>query len=288
MAALQDQLSLLILYRWERLQYDALFLFCDLKNGKILGTFESPTINMSIMECRISPDGAKIAVLFYFRPDNQSAFRYDLYIFGSKSCRVLDVINCNMEVRPYVNFDPRYRSSRLAIVNYSDPSQGKDALVTYCLDSHKVIATSHLMLSIIYAGGYFCTNYSRDGRFLILQKISDNLNGVHCYSDCYIFDSNNLQLLKHYYASLQPFSTLCDSNYAPHFSLCGSRMCALSEENVEEQRRLQMSVYQLPRPMGLQEQCRISILQRLGSMEKVKKLPLPRSLQAFLSFSPQL
>ncbi|KAK2162760.1 hypothetical protein LSH36_92g05004 [Paralvinella palmiformis] len=284
-AAIQGSLAILIFYRWEKLQYDAIFVLIDLKTKVVLGHFESPTINMSIMECKISPDNSKIAILFYFREDNASPFQYDLYIFSTKTCKVLDIIRCNTEVRPYVTFDPRYKSSRVAIVNFR--VDGKDGLVLYCLEMKQVIATSHVMLSIIYGGGYFCANFSKDGHFLILQKISESLHG-HCYADSYIFNADNLKLLRHYYANLQRFSTFCDSNYAPLFSNCGSRMCILSEEVVQDEKKLHISVYQLPRPVSLQEQCRITILQCLADPEHVKKLPLPRSIKSFLSFTPQL
>ncbi len=288
-AAMKDDLVLLILYHWEKLQYQATFILTDLASCRIIGSFESPMPNMSIMECKISADGSCVAVLFYFRQKDALPFEYDVYLFSTETFKLLDIIPCNSEVRPYVSFDPRFKSSRIAIVNYSKKDGDiKNGLVLYCWQTHQIIAVSHVMLSIIYGGGYFCVNYSRDGSFLILQKISDNMNGVHCYADSYVFDSNHLKLLKHYFANLQAFSTLCDTNYAPLFSCCSSRMCITSEEYNGEQRRLQVSIYQLPRPISLQEQCRIVILQTVKRMDAVVKLPLPPRLKDFLQFTPEM
>ncbi len=288
-AAMTDDLILLIIYHWERLQYQATFVLADIPSGRIIGSFESPMPNMSIMECKISPDGTCVAILFYFRQKPSLPFRYDLYLFSIETFKLLAIIPCNTEVRPYVTFDPRFRATRLAIVNYSKKSEAiKNGLVLYCWKMHKIIAVSHVMLSIIYGGGYFCVNYSRDGSCLILQKISDNMNGVHCYADSYVFDSNTLKLLKHYFANLQAFSTLCDTNYAPLFSSCSSRMCIMSEEFFGDQRKLHVSIYQLPRPLSLQHQCRIVILQSLKKTNSIVKLPLPPRLKQFLRFKPEL
>ncbi|KAK2181472.1 hypothetical protein NP493_388g02028 [Ridgeia piscesae] len=286
-AAVHNDLILVIFYRLYH-QYDATFILINLDTCKIVSCIESPTGNMSIMECHISPDGSRVAVLFFMRKDNLSPFRYELYVFSSKTGRTVNVIHCNKEVRPYVTFDPRYKHSRVVIVNYSDCERVKDGLVLFCLDTDSVVATSHIMLSVIYGGGYFCVNYGRDGRFLILQKISDNMNGVHCYSDLYVFCANSLKLLKHYYASLQPYSTLCDRNYAPVFSSCGTRMCVIGEETLGLQRHLYVSVYQLPQPISLQEQCRISILQSVASPDDVAGLPLPQKMKDFIGFCPEL
>ena len=288
-AAMHEDLVLLILYHWDKLQYRAVFVLADLASGLIKAFFESPQPNMSIMECKISADGGHIAVLFYFRHHTDMPFTYDLYVFAVGCQEPVVIVPCNTEVRPYITFDPRFCSTRVAIVNYScEMEKIKNALVLYCMQTHKTVAVSHVMLSIIYGGGYFCVNYSRDGRFLILQKISDNMNGVHCYADAYVFDANNLSLLKHYFANLQAFSTLCDTNYSPLFSRCGSRMAIPSEEYNVDQRCLQVSLYQLPRPPSLQEQCRIAIVQALRTQRAIAKLPLPVRLKEFLRFQPQL
>lgn len=286
--AMRGQLVLVILYLWQTLQYQASFLLIDTATDEIVSYFESPKANMSIVECEISPDGSKVGVLFYSKRDASSPFQYSLYLFSSDTGQVLDIVECNSQVRPYVTFDPRFGSSRLAIINYTNEQTGHtNSLVTYSLDEQEVIATSHVTLSLICGIGYFCANFSRDGNFLVLQKVMENMNRDYCYTDSYVFDANSLKLLKHFYANLQPLSTVCDSNYAPTFSKCGGRMCMLSEQEEAGEARLCISVYQLPQPMCLQQKCRRTIVGALHCMADVEALPLPLKLKAFLKFLPQ-
>lgn len=283
-AAIKGDLILLLFYRWESLQYEACFVLVNLQTSKIQNWFESPINNMSVIESNISPDGSRVAVLFYRRASATSRFQYDLYVFSAESGQVQDVILCNTEVRPYVTFDPRFRWSRLAIVNYNNGRNIKDGLVLYSLEEKEVFAVSDVVLSIIYAGGYFCARYSRDGNYLILQKITENMLGAYCYADSYVFNSNTLKLLKHYDSSLQPLSTRCQTNYIPLFSKCGSRICMQSQDTNGE---ACICIYQLPRPISLQEQCRISILQNIQSCTAIHRLPLPSRLRNFLLFVPE-
>ncbi|ELU00972.1 hypothetical protein CAPTEDRAFT_188193 [Capitella teleta] len=206
---------------------------------------------------------------------------------GLVDSQVVCVVDCNNQVRPYITFDPRYGSSHVAIVNYSNEESGHtNSLVIYDLDAGQVVSTSHVTLSLICGIGYFCANFSRDGNYLVLQKITENMNRGYCYTDSYVFDAYSLKLLKHIYAHLQPLSTVCDSNYAPTFSRCSSRMCMLSEEG-SSLPRLCISVYQLPDPMGLQQKCRRAIVRSLKTMADVDALPLPTKLKRFLKFIPQ-
>jgi len=73
-AAVHNDLILVIFYRLYH-QYDATFVLINLDTCKIVSCIESPTGNMSIMECHISPDGSRVAVLFFMRKDNLSPFR---------------------------------------------------------------------------------------------------------------------------------------------------------------------------------------------------------------------
>ena len=286
-AAMRGPLVLVVLYLWQSLQYQASFLLIDTAADEIVSYFQSPMPNMSIVECKISPDGSKVGVLFYSKKDVSSPFQYSLYLFSADTGQVVDVVECNKEVRPYVTFDPKFGSSRLAIVNYSNEKTGHiNSLVMYGLDIREVIATSHVILSLICGIGYFCANFSRDGNFLVLQKIMESMNRGYCYTDSYVFDTSSLKLLKHFYANLQPLSTVCDSNYAPTFSKCGGRMCMLSEENTGEP-RLHISVYQLPHQLSLQQMCRRTVVRSLCKMADVDALPLPHKLKLFLKFSPQ-
>lgn len=279
-AAAKENSVLLTFFRWERLQYESTFVLLDMSRRIIKATFDSPEMNMSIVECNISPDGKVIAVLYYLRQDLSSPFKYDMYLYSVQTGKFVTIIHCNTDVRPYVVFDPRYKSSRITIVNFSN-TKVKNGLVLYCIESKQLVAISPVVLSIIYGRGYFCATFSPDGRYFILQKISDSMN------DLYVFNSDSLKLLKHYYANLRQYSSLCNTNYAPIFSNCGSRMCIISEEGFERDKQLAVSLYQLPRPISLQEQCRIIIIQNLHSPETVKSLPLPFRLKKFLRFFPE-
>ena len=278
-----------VFYHWQHLTYEAIFALLEVSTEKILGYFQPSYSNMTIMECKLSSDGKCVAILFHFRQNSSQPFQYDVCLFSTETFELLDTIPCNTEVRPYVAFDPRYKATCLAIVNFTCDSQSlKNALVLYCTTLHKIITVSHVTLSVIYGGGHFCLNYSQDGRYLVLQKIADHMHGVHCYADSYVFESDSLKLVKHYYTNLQAFSTRCDTNYAPAFSMCGSRMCMLSEETSGVEKHLMISVYQLPWPLRLQEQCRIIILQRVNKMANIIRLPLPQKLMEFLNFQPHL
>ena len=77
----------------------------------------------------------QVVVLFYHLPTLNQPFQYDLGTFCTQTFDLgATMITCNKSVRPYTAFDPRYKSSRIAIVNYSDDISGiKNSLVLYCL-----------------------------------------------------------------------------------------------------------------------------------------------------------
>ncbi|XP_074651867.1 uncharacterized protein LOC141906466 [Tubulanus polymorphus] len=284
----RKNLALLLLYRWDNLSYKATFICVNLAKKSVIGLLDAEPQNMSVIQCEFSPDNSIVAVVFYHRSDSTNLFQYDLFLYSLETFSCIDVLCLNDEVRPYIAFDPRYASSRIAVINYGKKGspQLEKSLVTYCLNKHAIVCSSKVSLPFIFGNSCFSLLYTLDGRYLIVQKISDNRHGISSDTDTYIFDSDTLQLLWHHFTHLPSFGSFCSVNYMPLFSKCSSRICILDEKHTGRKPFQNVAIFQLPRPFNLQQLCRIHILECISSLNKVDKLPLPHKIKDFLKFSP--
>ena len=279
----------------------------DLDKQSVIGTLIFPMSDSanvsaneyrgSVINCKFSPDSSKLAILCYRRDDSNQPFQYDLVLFDAQTCDVEQIVNCNIDVPPCFAFDPRYKSTRVAIIYFrlktnSDEEGGEDryknGIVTYCLKSGGIVSQCSLVPML---GGFCSPTFSKDGRYLIVQKSGGNSVRV-CTVDFYMFDASTLQLIKHFSTNLQHLSYRCSTNFQPNFSSCGTLMSVVSMKtdtttNDEDCREKQyMSVYRFPISPTLQEQCRVIIVRTLLTTTDVHKLPLPNSLKNFLMFQP--
>ncbi|XP_046369413.1 uncharacterized protein LOC124144180 [Haliotis rufescens] len=287
-AAHQDHLVLLVLHHVKDLVVNSAFPLVNLHTRSVTGILAAPRKNMTIIHCDFTPDLKQSAILFY-SCSGEMRFCYDLYIYSNETTEILKYVTLNHEVQPYVAFDPRYSWSRIAVANYECKKEGiNHELVVFSLDECKTLQRSKLSLPTLFGSSRYNLLYSKDGTLLILQKLTEDRFGVTSYSDIYIFNSDHMRLFKYITSSLPGLFNICRVNYEPVFSKCGSYMRILDHKPNTEDHGVTVQIYQLPRIISLQSQCRIVILNSLLRAEDVQALPLPNRIMGFLMFKPQL
>ena len=213
---------------------------------------------------------------------------------------LVQVIKLSREVQPYFVYDPRYGFSRIAVANYECRDTGiAHELVVLNLsgaadeEAARVVKRGKLSLPALFGNSRFNLLYSKDGELIILQKLTDDRFGVTSFCDIYIFNSDDLTLIKYMTAALPGLFHICKVSYEPVFSRCGSFMRLLDHripngngdgEEMEECTVVQ--IYQLPRSLNLMSQCRRVILQQLSVCHCLDTLPLPLRLKDYLAFGP--
>lgn len=283
--AMQDNLILLVMHKEDCFVSHLAFPLIDHRRHSVVSVLLAPRENMTVIQCDISPDKTISTIMFYSNWCGN--FSYDLYVFSNETGNTKDYVTLNHEVQPYIAFDPRSGHSTIAIANFENSSQENTSheLVIYSLSQKKVLQRSNLPLRIII-GNQFNLLYSKDGRYLILQKLTDNRFGISAYCDMYFFEVENLNLVKYFTTMLPGLFRVCLVNYKPVFSHCGSYMRLLDHRVDGQTEAVTVQIYQLPLAMDLQCQCRRIILQHMLKVEDVKYLPLPPKLKNFLSFTP--
>lgn len=287
-AACHGNIALLVLYHLQDFHTcNFAFPLVNLSTATIMACLTAPRKNVTVIHCQISPDDQFTAILFYSRNETTLLFSYDLYLYCNESEKIVDCITISHEVQPYVVFDPRYKWSRVAIANYECQDVGiKHELVTYSVRDHAVVVRSNMSLTIIFGSSHFNMLFSKDGQFLILQKLSDNRFGVAIYSDIYIFDSDRLFVMKYLTCNLPALSSICRMNFEPVFSRCGSYMRLVDHKSCNGDMEPTVQIYQVPRQQSLQYHCRVVIVQALRHIEDIHHLPLPKTIKKFLAFEP--
>ncbi|CAI9725157.1 XP_029639213.1uncharacterized protein LOC115214231 [Octopus vulgaris] len=281
----RDHLILLILHRQQGIVNQFAFPIVDIQQKKTLGIMLSPKENMTIVNGDITPDCSRTAILFFSFSEVSKTSSYDLYIYSHETFQVLNIITLNHAVQPYVAFDPRFRWSRIAVANYECRATGVcNELVTYSLSEMGIVVRSNLCLPVLFGSSRFHLSYSKDGTLLIVQKLTDNRFGVTAFSDIYLFNADTITLLKYLTSCLPGLIRICRVNYQLAFSRCGSYMRVLDHKQSSDE--VSILVYQMPRILNLQSQCRIVILQHLSRTCDVDILPLPSVLRQYLKFQP--
>ncbi|XP_076446042.1 uncharacterized protein LOC143283694 [Babylonia areolata] len=212
---------------------------------------------------------------------------------------LLQTVKLSREVQPYFVYDPRYRASRIAVANYECRETGiAHELVVLSLEGADdadravhVVRRGKLSLPTLFGNSRFNLLYSKDRELIILQKLTDDRFGVTSFCDIYIFNSDDLTLIKYMTSSLPGLFHICKVSYEPVFSRCGSFMRILdhavdNNSSGGEVERTTVKVYQLPRTLNLMSQCRRVILQQVSTCCCLDFLPLPHKLQDYLRFSP--
>lgn len=285
--ACRNDLLLLILHRQQGIVNQFSFPIVDIKQKQILGIMPSPKENMTIVNGDITPDCSYTAILFFSFSEISRMSSYDLYIYSHETFQVLKVITLNHAVQPYVAFDPRFKWSRIAVANYECRATGIcNELVTYSLEDSSVVVRSNLCLPVLFGSSRFDLSYSKDGTLLIVQKLTDNRFGVTAFSDIYLFNADTITLLKYLTSCLPGLIRICRVNYQLAFSRCGSYMRVLDYKQSSDDNEVSLLIYQMPRILNLQSQCRIAILQQLSRSCDIDRLPLPITLQQYLKFQP--
>ena len=300
---------------------------------KCVGVFYAPHKDMTVISCHISPDLSQTAVMFYSLSYSTGMFCYTLHCYSNLSLQqessseseakaqppvqasletgasespeqrtphLVQVIKLSREVQPYFVYDPRYGFSRIAVANYECRDTGiVHELVVLNMGGEmgkggaRVVKRGKLSLPALFGNSRFNLLYSKDGGLIILQKLTDDRFGVTSFCDIYIFNSDDLTLIKYMTSALPGLFHICKVSYEPVFSRCGSFMRLLDHRvpngnaNGEESEECTVvQVYQLPRSLNLMSQCRRVILQHLSVCRYLDDLPLPLRLKDYLRFGP--
>ena len=198
------------------------------------------------------------------------------------NCPVMSTMFEGSAVRPFVAFDPRYKSRRLAIANYL--KTGRDILCIYDLEEGKVILESAPM-------HYQTTHnivYSPDGIYIASLILGRSVkDGLFNFPRVLVYSSNDLKVLHMIRTSyLAEVPTLSPAALFPLFSETGTHLSvAYGEQGTFYQQVAGVRVYKVPLLIDLQSLCRLTIRQYFDSQD-VERLPLPNKLKAYLRFQP--
>ena len=290
-AAVQDELTLLVMFKWEWNRREERFVVINSQRKTVLGTFGHLTNEMSLSQCEFSPDKSAVAMLIN-KSDHSSYSETVLQVYSMDTLQLChtfpcrnDDIRCNSRQnlpQPQFCFDPRYNYSRMAIMHFKpQPHGSSDNLVTMCIRKRKVIMrTSANKLN--RRKGVQLMAYSKDGFYLVLHLVE---SGKFTLATTVILDGDSLQILRCLNNRRLTVGAHCSVNFTPKFSADSSLMSSLSVRTHGNKRALYVNSYFLPSPLNLQARCRRVVLRHVQE-QKLDHLPLPQRIIDFLKFKP--
>ena len=185
-------------------------------------------------------------------------------------------------MRLFVAYDPRYRSRRIALGNYS--KNGRDLVCIYDLEDDQIILESR-------ASEYQTTHnivFSPDGMYVASLILGRSVkDGLFNFPRVLIYSSNDLDILHVIPTNyLSEVPTLSPAGLFPLFSETGTHLAvAYGEQGTFYQQVVGVHVYKVPVLLDLQSLCRLTIRQYFDCQD-VQRLPLPNKLKAYLRFQP--
>ncbi|KAL3877224.1 hypothetical protein ACJMK2_034961 [Sinanodonta woodiana] len=271
---------------------NTMFGIIDISSNKFLGIFGKQMVEFfnSVLRGEISPDGLYCMIKIPGLKTGNNSFQFQMY--DLKTRNMVAQITTPYDTSLFA-FDPRFCSSQFAATSFV---QGEDnSLSLVRTKSWEVFATNPRVDDMRPSNYPVLKDlfYSKDGCLIFAIMVTDGCNCRDRKSrrlqsvdvSVYIFNGDTSQTLHciqyHRYTCGQH---LCPVNYLPVFSQCGSRMAILLNDCETVTDHIQ--VYKLPTPLGLQNRCRIRILQQHQS-EDIEKLPLPGRLIQYLQFKPE-
>jgi len=260
-----------------------------MKTSSVLGIYKQKlTSRHYLCDAIISPD----LTSFILKPNAMYVLNFSR---GTDYKNVMKVVSCKGEhcpiiknlfegcaVRPFIAFDPRYRSRRLAIANYV--RRGRDVVCIYDIEDEEVVVESE-------TNTYQTTHnivFSPDGTLLSSLVLGRSVkDGLFNFPRVLIYSSDALTVLHMIRTTyLAEVPTLCPAALFPIFSETGTHLAvAWGEQGTFYQQVAGVDVYQVPIQLSLQNMCRLE-LRKYFDGQDVERLPLPTKLKQYLRFQP--
>lgn len=197
-------------------------------------------------------------------------------------CPVLKTLFQNTAVRLFVAYDPRYRSRRIVLGNFS--KNGRDIVCIYDLIDDRVVSESH-------PNQYQTTHnivFSPDGMYIASLVLGRSVkDGLFNFPRVLVYSSSELEVLHIVRTEcLAEVPTLSPAALFPLFSETGTHLAvAYGEQGTFYQQVVGVHVYKVPVLLDLQSLCRLTIRQYFDCQD-VQRLPLPNKLKSYLRFQP--
>ena len=264
------------------------FLVVHMKTSAVLGIFKEEVQGRHYLcDVIVSPDLSSFIlkpnamyVLNFCRGEYKNAMKF--ISCKGENCPVLKTMFEGAAVRPFVAFDPRYKSKRIAIANYL--KGGRDIVCIYDLEESKVIKESD-------PSHYQTTHnivFSPDGMYLASLILGRSVkDGLFNFPRVLVYSSNDLNVLHMLRTTyLAEVPTLSPAALFPLFSETGTHLAvAYGEQGTFYQQVAGVYVYKIPLLLNLQSMCRLTLRKYFDSQD-VERLPLPTKLKAYLRFQP--
>ena len=264
------------------------FLVVHMKTGVVTGMYkEEAATRHYLCDCIISPDLSSFILkpnAMYVLNFCQGEYKDIMKLISCKGdqCPVVRTVFEGTAVRPFIAFDPRYRSRRVAIANYL--KNGRDIMCMYDLEDDSVITESD-------PTHYQTTHnivFSPDGIYIASLILGRSVkDGLFNFPRVLIYSSTDLRVLhvlRTQYLAEVP--TLSPAALFPLFSETGTHLAvAFGEQGTFYQQVSGVHVFKVPVLLDLQSLCRLTLRQYFDAQD-VQRLPLPNKLKAYLRFQP--
>ncbi len=264
------------------------FLVVHMKTSVVTGIYkEEITGRHYLCDCIISPDLSSFIlkpnamyVLNFCRGEYKNVMK--LISCKGDNCPIIKTMFEGSSVRPFVAFDPRYKSRRVAIANYL--KSGRDIVCVYDLEEDRIITESD---PVQYQTTHNIV-FSPDGIYISSLILGRSVkDGLFNFPRVLVYSSNDLKVLHMIRTTyLAEVPTLSPAALFPLFSETGTHLAvAYGEQGTFYQQVAGVHVYKVPTLLDLQSLCRLTIRQYFDCQD-VQKLPLPTKMKAYLRFQP--
>lgn len=270
------------------------FGIVDLSQDKFKGIFGMQYASFYNQDLRgkISPD-CSVCLIELPQDTVLSDFKFQLYDLKTKD--LISEYNVSQTCSRFA-FDPRFNWTRLAATNFVRGRHTADTTLSLVhVKNWDVMVTNPKIDDIRQREIQYLADilFSKDGFLIFAVMVSAS---CHCRSSrqrrndpadvsIIILNADTADTIHciqyHRYTCGEH---LCQINYMPLFSQCGSRMAIVLTDLDSGLDHVQ--IYKLPSAMSLQNRCRVRILQHFGP-ESIHKLPLPNRMLQFLRFHPE-
>lgn len=265
------------------------FMAVHMKTESILAVHKEDTVTGKhyLCDCIISPDLSSFILkpnAMYVLNFCRGEYKNIMKVLSCKEnrCPVLKTLFQNTAVRLFVAYDPRYRSRRIVLGNFS--KNGRDIVCIYDLVDDRVVSESH-------PNQYQTTHnivFSPDGMYIASLVLGRSVkDGLFNFPRVLVYSSSELEVLHIVRTEcLAEVPTLSPAALFPLFSETGTHLAvAYGEQGTFYQQVVGVHVYKVPVLLDLQSLCRLTIRQYFDCQD-VQRLPLPNKLKSYLRFQP--
>lgn len=265
------------------------FMVVHMKTESILAVHKEDTVTGKhyLCDCIISPDLSSFILkpnAMYVLNFCRGEYKNVMKVLSCKEnrCPVLKTLFQGTAVRLFVAYDPRYRSRRVVLGNFS--RNGRDIVCVYDLVDDAVVRESH-------ANQYQTTHnivFSPDGMYVASLVLGRSVkDGLFNFPRVLVYSSADLDVLHVIRTNcLAEVPTLSPAAVFPLFSETGTHLAvAYGEQGTFYQQVVGVQVFKVPVLLDLQSLCRLTIRQYFDCQD-VQRLPLPNKLKSYLRFQP--